>query len=175
MFSYRKSRFLFGVIGLLSVIGVLSPTKTLADNPIAGNYLLPGDFLRPLELIFSPNGLYFLQYQSDGNLVIRQCSIAFCVPPSTFTVTWQSGTSGNTPGIFNVDPRDGYIHVWSIDSSGKYVESAWFGSARCGGNYLKLQDDGNLVLYRVNPPYGETAWSAEWASNSSVGWPPSCP
>jgi hypothetical protein len=105
--------------------------------------------------------------------VIYQCSIPtlFC---SGGTKTWASNTNGNTPGIFNVDPRDGYIHVWSINGAGEYVESAYYGYNKCGGNYLKLQNDGNLVLYRVGAPSETAAW-AEWASNSYVGAPPACP
>jgi hypothetical protein len=161
----------------------LSPTHSLADTeqPIPGNYLMPGDFLLPLDRLFSPNGLHYLMYQADGNVALWHCptTTPFCSHASpNQTYTWTSRTYNNTPGIFNMDPRDGYLHVWSISSSGPYVESAYFGNGRCGGNYLKIQDDGNLVIYRVNPPGGEISLGAVWQSSNLFpsNWtPPYCP
>lgn len=174
MASNLKTTLLHASIGLLVIIGTLHSTKALpAESPKPGNYLFPGEFLRPLGKLYSPNGLFYLTYQTDGNLVLYKCSAPFC--DSINSPSWSSNTAGNTPGIFNVDPRDGFIHVWSINSVGVYIESAKFGGNVCGGNYLKLQDDGNLVIYRVNPPYGETSGSAEWGAKSNVGNPPECP
>jgi hypothetical protein len=109
---------------------------------LAGTGLLPsGGSLGACEEVSSPNGAYVLRMQCDGNLVL--------VAPGNVSI-WASDTPGTT------NPRafvqgDGNLVV--VGSSG----ARWAtGTYQNDGAVLRVQDDGNVVLYR---PDGRAVWS----------------
>jgi hypothetical protein len=96
----------------------------------------PGEVWQPNKIALkSTNGVYVLQYQSDGNLVIYKSGRAI----------WATNTDGKSPKTLNFQ-TDGNIVlygynpnvVWSPNCYGK------------GGSRLIMQDDGNLVIYTSN-------------------------
>lgn len=103
----------------------------------AGAALHRGTFLT------SPNGLYRLVMQADGNLVLYSDSRAI----------WSAVTTGH-PGAIAVMQADGNLVIYQ---DRRAVWSS--GSARGGraGYYLFLESDGNLVICTpTNVPIWET-------------------
>jgi peptidoglycan hydrolase-like protein with peptidoglycan-binding domain len=108
----------------------------------AGSTLRNGAYLR------SPNGLYTLAMQGDGNLVLYWKNHAL----------WATHTRKHA-GDFAALQRDGNFVIyqgrralWSSESS-RGADMAY---------YLKLQNDGNFVIY-------SPAKSAIWESNTAIG------
>ncbi|WP_051732341.1 hypothetical protein [Kitasatospora phosalacinea] len=130
-----------------------SQTGFLPVRDAAGNYgETPSDILKNDQALF-PNtwmesSTTVLVMQGDGNLVLYR--------KSDGKVIWSSNTWGHPgalavltdTGIFGVaDQNNAY---WYTNTSGNY------------GAYVKVQSDGNVVLYRAG---GESAGAA-WASNT---------
>lgn len=84
--------------------------------------------------LVSPNGVYNLQMQGDGNLVLYNCC---------GTYLWEATTWGN-PGAFAVMQTDGNFVIYSATGTPLW-NRPW--TNRVSGSYLQLQDDGNLVIY----------------------------
>lgn len=113
----------------------VDPLPVIASSPYTigrGNYLLPG------EVITSPNGIYWLVYQGDGNLVLYKYN----------TPIWNTETNGYSCNklVMQLDGNlvlyDAYYGVlWAT-----YTQST-------GASRLQLNDDGNLVLYREDNSY----------------------
>jgi hypothetical protein len=82
----------------------------------------------------SPNGIYTLVYQRDGNLVLLNGK----------TSIWATKTNGkaSTKLIFQGDGNlvlyNNTTPIWGAQCHGK------------GGSYVSLQDDGNLCIYNKN-------------------------
>ena len=95
--------------------------------------LAPDATLYPDQWVASPNGAYFLIYQSDGNLVLYQ---------SGGGALWHTSTWGTAPGV-TVMQGDGHLVVYDA-----YWYPVWYsGTAGNPGAYLSVQDDSNLVIY----------------------------
>jgi hypothetical protein len=101
--------------------------KVYSGALAAGMALAPGDSVR------STNGTKTLTYQADGNLVVYGAN---------GTASWNSGTTGATPGAV-VMQTDGNLVIYN--SNGKAVWSSQTGGFN--GAALAMQDDGNLVMY----------------------------
>src|SRR5690348_5219676 len=101
------------------------PHHDLPDRLRAGEALAPGEALR------SPNGLYELALQLDGNLVLYMGRRAL----------WASGTAGQ-PVKYVLMQDDGnfvlYGPTQAIWDTGTHY-------TKPKGEYIVLQDDGNLV------------------------------
>lgn len=110
------------------------PTAAVTDSPGAQQLLAGGS-------ITSPNGLYRLTYQTDGNLVIQDVR--------TLTALWFTGTSGSTGQL--VMQEDGNLVLYDGTGSPRW-QSATSGNP---GAYFELLDDGNLVVYSAT---GELLW-----------------
>ena len=103
--------------------------------PVAGcGLLIPGQVLAPGEVMFSCDGRFQMEMQTDGNIVMRVVD---------YVALWTSGTHGTSPSGL-VMQEDGNLVLYSTDGS-----VIWhLGTHGNAGAYLALQDDGNLVLYR---------------------------
>ncbi len=129
------------VVGLLFAF-VVTATAAASDVLLTGGTLSAGQFLT------SADGHYELTLQGDGNLVLYLLNGA-----GAPRAVWQSGTGGDT-GDHAVLQSNGNLVL--VDASGQTLWST--NKTASGCTNLKLQDDGNLVLY--------TATAAYWASNS---------
>jgi hypothetical protein len=96
-------------------------------------YLLANESLGTNERLITQEGRYQLQYQGDGNLVLRKSNGGYL---------WDSSTHGRPVGkcIMQGDgnlviygPNGDYI--WDTETNGN------------PGSSLVIQDDGNLVIY----------------------------
>jgi hypothetical protein len=107
------------------------PTGPRADGSdmAAGETLLPGQDLR------SPNGLYRLVYQVDGNLVLYGPAGA----------DWSSNTNATRPGVC-IMQGDGNLVLYEPGATPVFATQT-DGNPGAG---LIVQDDGNLVIYQPN-------------------------
>lgn len=121
-------------------------TERAPDRVLAGVSLRTDSWLR------SPNGVFALCFQYDGNLVLYR------VNSQPFQVLWSSNTANSGASVLRLG-NDGVLRL-----SGASGQSVWeAGTASYFSHaYLQVQDDGNLVLYRQN---GDGVVAA-WASNS---------
>jgi surface antigen len=120
----------------VSTSSSLSPSE--ADSPEATPrwQLLPGEKMSSGEQLVSPNNLYRLVMQGDGNLVFYKGSSAL----------WSSGTQGNA-GAYAIMQPDGNLVVYAGGSAKWHSHTNGFSGAR-----LELQDDSNLVVYHADHP-----------------------
>lgn len=127
--------------GTLCAGGSVSPPDDLV--PVAS--LAPGQCVGPRMAMTSLNGRHQLWLQEDGNLVLYRASTALA--------RWATGTRD---GVRLENRADGNLALIRADGT-----VAWSsGTAGGGPATLWLQDDGNLVLYRVSDG------RAIWASNT---------
>jgi peptidyl-Asp metalloendopeptidase len=109
----------------------------LAMGREPNNRLNPNDELKRGESLISENGKYELAQQHDGNLVLTKLS--------DHSKPWSSWKDGGGKGGMRtvMQGKDGNLvqydsgnhGVWSSKTAGK--KGAW----------VKLQDDGNCVIY----------------------------
>ncbi|HET9239711.1 MAG TPA: hypothetical protein VFO10_20795 [Oligoflexus sp.] len=118
--------------------GLPQPT-TFTDHLNAGDTLKPGDRLQ------SSNGLYYVSYQTDGNLALYTAAGKFL---------WNTGTSG--PAGYASMQADGNFAIYTAD--GRFQ---WNTGTTTAGSRLILRDNGNLL---VLTPDGQEVW----ASNTSI-------
>ncbi|TIC79456.1 CHAP domain-containing protein [Nocardioides sp. GY 10127] len=116
-------------------------TSLLGDRLSADSKLYNGSAL------YSPNGVYKLIQQSDGNLVLYNIS-------STARAVWSSKTTGKGAAYVRMQSDGNLVQytsagkaVWSTATNGK------------GGTYVRVQSDGNVVIYT-------SAGKAVWATNT---------
>jgi hypothetical protein len=115
--------------------------------PQTNKYILyGGEQLLQNEFIKSPNGIYTLIMQGDGNLVLYKYGT---------TALWHTNTWGKPWITKCIMQTDGHLVLY--DDSWNYY---WYsGTAGYNGAYLVMQDDGNLVIYQNG--------IARWASNTA--------
>ncbi len=113
--------------------------RVLAEDRVAtGQILGSGGGLR------SPNGVYTLLMQTDGNLVLyRQGGVP----------VWSTGTS--TPGTYAIMQTDGNFVLYRPGPV-----AVWSTSTGARNSNFILQDDGNLVIL-------SNSYRVQWASNTS--------
>ena len=111
--------------------------------PVPGcGVLVPGQVLAPGEILFSCDGRFQMQLQTDGNIVLRIVD---------YVALWTSGTHGTSPSGM-VMQEDGNLVLYSTDG-----RALWHaGTHGNAGAHLILQDDGNLVVYRGDTPLWNT-------------------
>lgn len=127
-------------------------TPPRAARPASLDQIQAGQWLNTGGQLLSPNRLYQLVMQDDGNCVLYRLSSN---PPQPL---WSTGSRGS--GCRLSLSSEGRILL--SDSSGKSLWQA--GSSHGNGPYyLQLQDDGNLVLYRRQ---GQVV-IPDWASQTS--------
>ncbi|HWC47779.1 MAG TPA: CHAP domain-containing protein [Solirubrobacterales bacterium] len=111
-------------------------TAGAATEPAPGSQLLPGQTLTAGMQLLSPDGVYRLIMQGDGNLVLYKGG----------TALWATGTDGN-PGARAVMQGDGnfVVYVGGIAKWNSHTNGF-------NGAYLALQNDSNLVVYGSGHP-----------------------
>lgn len=109
--------------------------------------LTPGQALQVNESIASPNGLFSLVLQEDGNLVLYD---------QDQQPVWASGTDGQQVSTATMQEDGNFVlsspagdPVWASDT---------YGNNRA---YLVLQDDRNLVVYSAE---GAPLWATNTAT-----------
>lgn len=95
------------------------------------DHLSATDTLKPGDTLQSNNGLYRLQYQTDGNLALYTAEGRFL---------WASGTAGQPAGYATMQ-TDGNFAIYGPD--GRFQ---WNTGTTTAGSRLVLRDDGNLVI-----------------------------
>jgi hypothetical protein len=99
---------------------------------------------------WSPNGLYFLVLQHDGNLVLYRKS---------GRAVWASKTGGL--GVDRAELQsDGNFVLYTVDHVARWHTGTDFQPT----NHLLLQDDGIFVLYSMGHP------TVQWSSNRHNGY-----
>jgi uncharacterized protein YkwD len=112
-----------------------------------------GQCLQPGESLQSDIQLHTLIMQTDGNVVLYN---------QHSQPLWSTDTGGLiTPGHFAMQ-ADGNLVLYAVDGSAKWSSNT-YGNP---GAFLRIQDDGNLVVYRSGAQT-ETADNALWAAASN--------
>lgn len=129
----------------------LEGLKSLNEESVGAIYggsLYPGQMISTNNKLWSPNHNCYLKMQKDGNLVLYRDwdTKAF----------WSTETNGNGNGYNAYFQNDGNFLVR------KGVKVRWATDVyNQGATELKLQDDGNIVVYR----YGQALWESK-----TYGW-----
>jgi hypothetical protein len=128
-------------------MGTVSSKHTNLLNSIKLKpFLLVGKTLKEGSSIFSDNLKYCLELQSDGNLVIFNYPKGIHKDLNTRSIIWSSNSYTTEGGPFSLTlQRDGVITV--LDNFNNVV---WRSNSKqpkhSSKYYLKLLDDGNLVI-----------------------------
>lgn len=117
----------------LVTLSLMAFTQGSAHASTVAGQLDPGERITSGTQVASPNGMFVLQMQSDGNLVVRA--------PGNVPLG-DTRTEGN-PGTIAVMQTDGNfvlrapgnIPIWASGTDGR------------PGTVLQVQDDGGVVLY----------------------------
>jgi hypothetical protein len=153
----RTRRHLIGialaVVLLMPIVGSASAdTVGPAIRPWGGtDHLYSGQILRAGEYLSSPNGMYELRVQPDGNLVIYR--ITSSVTPIWATMTnqyrdvWLGNQDDGNLVLYAPGPRP----LWATGTNGR------------GPSALFMQNDGNLVLRATGnvPTWASNTWSSQ--------------
>jgi hypothetical protein len=109
--------------------------------------LTPGEGLRTGEGIFSCDGRFRLDLQTDGNLVLRQATSG-----GNSVVLWQTGVAAPS-GSTLVMQADGNLVLYDPAAQALWHTSTWSNQ----GSSFRIQNDGNLVIY---DPDARAIWSS---------------
>ncbi len=170
-------------------------TVHAAPSPPGQTVLHPGDTLTSGQSITSPNGVYRLAMQSDGNLVaydggsvvwasgtnpggaiaVMQSDGNFVVYNASNVPLWASDTSGN-PGAYFTVGNAGQFGVVSVGGSttlwapgrlfsGNRLLSGQSVFSPSGAYRLTMQSDGNLVEYNGTDV---VVWASETSTPGST-------
>lgn len=123
-----------------------------------GSVLSHGQTLNSSEALVSPNGLFYINTQSDGNFCARYtedgsgiwCSRSTAAFGQNFVTTMQ--VDGNVCTTYGV----GGAGLWCIADKAR----------NDGPFYLTIQDDANVCVYRASTGSGDN--SAVWCSMAIV-------
>ena len=119
--------------------------------------LISGQSLPMGVPLCSPNGAYFLVVQADGNLVgYTSCDFR---KENSF---WSSNTVGKGKPPYRLEMQlDGNLVLYDAKSTPTWSTST-HGDKESGlRDFLEIQDDRNVVLYR------STTHNPRWASNTN--------
>ncbi|WFU03323.1 hypothetical protein QA648_06095 [Rhizobium sp. CB3171] len=142
--------------------------------PVAGQIAAPngeipaGTTMQLNQWAISPNNLYVLIMQTDGNLVLYQVDGAPPKPNSTFQgyAIWSSNTDDDIPFVFAIQ-TDGNLVIYNESVNPRQV--MWSPNTQSSSPaYLAVQADANLVYY-------DTSKGVIWTSNTQVYMPPMVP
>jgi hypothetical protein len=117
--------------------------------PTYKDQLLPNESLSLNESLESPNSLYSLLYQDDGNLVLYRNKPG----SASRQALWASNTSGQPAGVC-IMQEDGNLVVYTPFGIPIWA-SATNGSSNINSRLI-VQDDGNVVIYNQS---GNPIWA----------------
>src|ERR1700761_1677786 len=100
------------------------------------NYLSQGQALQPGDQLTATNGLFYLIYQTDGNLVMYNW---LNVP------YWATMTNGHSAGQA-IYQTDGNFCVYDANNVCVWATMVY----NYGNGTLTLQNNGNLVIFETN-------------------------
>lgn len=130
--------------------------------------LRAGETLVAGQAILSPTGREVLVMQRDGNLVLYDRG-------NNGIAYWATGTPDGRANHVTMG-TDGNLRL--MTASGQVIWAAnvdpgnnWHGGPLSPGSYLRLQEDGNLVIYRKAPEIGENAaWDvvSQWHAHGVI-------
>lgn len=103
--------------------------------------------LRANWFLSSPDGTSKLTMQGDGNLVLQRNG----------KVQWHSRTYGN-PGARAVTQSDGNFVIYSANGKALWSSGTSLKVAYRTKSMLRVQNDGNVVFYRITDPL-RAAWA----------------
>ncbi|MEI6716748.1 MAG: hypothetical protein WCK87_03430, partial [Candidatus Saccharibacteria bacterium] len=98
-----------------------------------------GETLQRGQILISPNGSHKLIMQEDGNLGVY----------NYHGWLWQAANLGSNRLAFQ---SDGNLALWKDNADGTATARWSSGSFGKGGTVLRMQDDGNLVMYNGTTP-----------------------
>ena len=124
---------------------------TVSDNTNQGKVYIGSD-----KKLYSPNGKYYLIFQSDGNLVIYT---------DKNSATWSSGTYGNSSAVL-VLQKDGNLVIYKDKTFNSAIWSSQTFGRTNSGMFLTIDDNGIAVLYNEAPNY-KPIWTSNGLSNYS--------
>jgi hypothetical protein len=123
------------------------------SNKGVRSQLLPDEQLRVGQRLLSPNGLFFLELQRDGNLVSRRRSDNF--------VVWNSQTSGAEANLLRLYQSDA-TYIAAMQSDGNFVlyggGTPRFSTSTYNSPGAKAVFDNSGILRIVNTQ-GNTIWT----------------
>ncbi|MDH6145443.1 MULTISPECIES: hypothetical protein [Kitasatospora] len=125
-----------------------------SENPSNWDHMNWGNCLLPGDQMVSADGAYRLVYQSDGNLVEYD---------QWGSALWSTSTQGHAPGKA-IMQNDGNFVVYDTFQNAVWSSSTNF-NCNPSANWLRLQDDANLVVYR---PHGSGAWTPVWSTHGGM-------
>ena len=131
------------------------------------SYLQPGQSLQPGNSLSSPNGLYSLWMQTDGNVVLYNGQ-----NDNPAQARWATHTG---PGQFTpselIMQTDGNLVLYDTSNQARWAS----GTSGQIGAFLEVQNDGNVVIYSAESTT-ESPDGALWATGTGTGsLPPSTP
>jgi hypothetical protein len=136
----------------------------------AKSTLLTGEMLKVGEYLVSDNQAFYVILQADGNLCVYKGS----GPSDVMGLLWMSDSSvGRDDHFYAVLQSDGNFAMYSGTGPRDSGRLHWDTRRTAGGGSfaLRMQDDGNLVVYNTADP---KAWKWLWGSQktSPVTWLP---
>jgi len=136
------------VAGVAQRPGPPPPPNGYQPQRFAGNTLRVNQSLMRGQALYSTNGMYMLEFQRDGNVVLTRLRDR--------RVLWDTGTA-NSPAERLTMQGDGNVVLYT-----RFNRPIWntgiTGPNMRHGQVFILQDDGNLVVYSRGQVY--------WASNT---------
>jgi hypothetical protein len=136
--SRRAMSMLASGIVAATCLVVAPPRQASADT--LGSVLNKGQFLTPGDALQSNNGLFTLNMQHDGNLVLYGLDGAW-----GWKAIWSSQTWGQSVRDA-IMQADGNFVIYATSGAAVWNSRTWGHS----GAFLSLQDDANLVVYASN-------------------------
>lgn len=153
--------------GLVALVSAVMPSTAAAASPqVVGTSLPAGATLLPGQSLLSRNGVYRLDMQPDGNLVMYDPNCVQGSPGCPYAL-WALGTVGQ-PGNYLVMQTDGNLVLYSSSGKAKWATRSQ-GTGRA--NVFTVQDDSNLVIYSGRRAVWSSGFETTYAhvANRRVG------
>ena len=127
----------------------------------AKTYLKTNEFLATNEYLVSPNGVFFVIMQGDGNLVVYRGA----GPNDHHGALWASDKVAPAGDFYAIMQADGNLVVYKGTGPNDNRGALWASGTvlPTGDFFANMQDDGNFVVYKGTGP--ADSHGPVWASN----------